>query len=220
MLSATLFLLFSNVSFAQLSIGVSGGANLSFWQWTVQTPNFHVDLDFQSHLSYRTAVHAEYAFSPVLSLRADVANQVISNKHTHLTDANGVEVPNSRINSNYNTWGGSLQVKVSPVGKVRNLYFLAGPTVTCITNGWKSIQGVQIEGGVPRKSTIDLDVEKIRRQQWIADLGLGYGFPLGAKSRLAAEIRYQYGLSNFSTASTVDAQVESALLTLGYFYQL
>ena len=220
LLFAPLFLLLPNVSFAQFSIGASAGANLSFWQWTVQTPDISVDLDYQSRLSGRAAVHVEYAFSPVLSLRADVANQVVRNKFTHLTDANGADITNINLTNNYNSVGGSLLVKVSPVGKVRNVYFLAGPTVACITNGWRRVHGEPIEGVVLGKRTIDLDAEKIRRVQWMGDLGVGYGYPLGAKGRLIAEMRYQIGLSNFSTSSVTDARVQSAMLLLGYFYQL
>lgn len=216
----SLCFLFSSCSLslmAQWSVGVSGGATLNFLEWKIQPLN--IDLDFDPHLNGRAAGHVEYTFSPGIALRADVVYQVIGNKLGALTDANG-ETVDSRLVYTYNTLGSNLSLKISPVKKARNLYFLAGPGIARIISGHKRLKGDFPEGFEnPGKRAMDLDAEAIRRTQWIADLGIGYSIPCGARGRIAAEGRYQYGLSGFSTSDNVKARMQTAVLTAGYFHQ-
>ena len=216
------FLLFSSACcfslMAQWSAGLSGGATLNFLEWKIQP--LQVDLAFDPHLGWRTAGHLEYAFSPAAALRADMAYQVIGSNLSDLTDENG-EVINGKFVNTYHTVGGSLLLKISPVKRVQNLYLLAGPTVAQIIRGHKQLK-VKFPGQVENrdKQKIDLDADKIRRTHWIADLGIGYGIACGARGRIAAECRYQYGLSDFSTSEQVKARMQTVLLTAGYFYSL
>ncbi|MBK9338273.1 MAG: hypothetical protein IPM98_17655 [Lewinellaceae bacterium] len=63
---------------AQVSLGVSGGANMTYWKWKIKA--FNYDLDFDPALGWRSAVVADWRLTSVLGLRAELGYQVLSNR--------------------------------------------------------------------------------------------------------------------------------------------
>jgi hypothetical protein len=215
-LTAALFLSLSYAAKAQFSLGVSGGTNLTFLKWQVK----NVDLNYKPAIGWRVAVHAEYQFSPGFGIRAELADQVFGSLlKVELTDQNGASTGTSaRLVESYNSVGGSLAVKFSPLQKQRSLYLLAGPTLAYITHGWQRVStGRVVEGrDLSKNQRFDLDDKQIIRAQWLADVGLGYTYAFRAKNHLQVEIRYQYGLTQLTRSENVDSGIQTALLTVGY----
>lgn len=219
LLTALLLCCFAFTAQAQLSAGISGGANLTFWEWKLK--NLSTDIDFEPGPGWRAALQLEYKFSPLFSLRAELANQAFSNRLSDLTDQNGVFIPNSRISEYYNTFGGSLLAKLAPLKKENGPYLLAGSGLAYITNSWRKFSAGLIEGeDGPTKRDIDLTQTQIRREQWLADLGFGYAVSFKGSNHLSLEFRYQIGLGKFSNSPYVDTNLKSALLSVGYLRDL
>jgi hypothetical protein len=64
------------------------------------------------------------------------------------------------------------------------------------------------------------DLTNFNRTQYFADIGLGMRFPVGAKSTLFAEARYQFGLSNLDNVPAADAGIDVFGLNVGYLFRL
>lgn len=217
--SVALILGMSPALFSQFAIGISGGPTLSFLQWNIKP--LDLDLGYDPGIAWRASVYGEYAFSPVWSLRADVAYQASANKWTNLTDENGFPLPDGSFSDHFSGLNGGLLAKVSPLKNARQLYFLAGPSVTRVAKGWQRIKGGLIEGhDQDWKQSYNLAEKHIRRVQWLADLGVGYGVGCGKNGQLTAEVRYQYGLSDFSTSPKVDARQQMVFVTFGYVHRI
>jgi hypothetical protein len=54
---------------AQVSLGVSGGANTTFWKWHIKPLN--TDLDYEPGLGWRTAAVADWRLTSILGLQVD-----------------------------------------------------------------------------------------------------------------------------------------------------
>ncbi len=204
---------------AQWSAGISGGANLTFWKW--QFTNTNYDIDYEPGLAWRAAMQLEYKFSPMLSVRAELANQAFSRRITDLTDENGVTIPDSWSSEYFNTFGGCLLAKVVPFKKEHGPYLLAGPGLAFITDARGKLSANLVEAyDLPRKQKIELNNLQINREQWLADVGIGYMISFKGANHLSAEFRYQIGLGKFSNSPFVDSNFKSALLSLGYLRDL
>lgn len=219
-LTALFFSVFVFNAQAQWSAGISGGTNMTFVQWYFSNLGF--DLGYDPAMGWRAAANVEYRFSPAIGLRAEIANQVFRNKlKVEMVDVNDPEGNGNyyRVPFVYNTTGGSLLVKFSPLRAEREFYVMAGPGYAYITHAWQRLAPEMVEGqGISRKQRIDLD--DTYRVHWLADVGMGYTHSLKEKHHLFLELRYQYVLTKFSKSEIVNTRVQSVLLNLGYLYSL
>ncbi len=219
--SATLLFCTLHAAQAQWATGLAGGANYTFWTWHFISLND--DLGLEPAPGWRAALTAEHQLSPALSLRVELANQAF--RHGLEVEYSGGPYPSNvdltpTVHGVYNTFGGSLLARISPLPKQRNWYLLTGPTLAYIVDAWYRAPAWTVEGGSgssARKLEIDLDQQKINRAQWLADFGLGYAFSLGEKNRLLLEGRYQYGLTRLADSEQVDTGFRSTLLQIAYF---
>lgn len=198
---------------AQVSVGVSAGANMSFWRWHIK--NINTDLTFDPGIGYRAAAVADWRIGPVLGLRAEMGYQVLrsSTASKITTPANPVEV-DGHFNESYHTWAGSLMASVTPFRQKR-LYFLAGTSFAAITEAWNSA-GADSDD----LTWTAIDLKNYNRNQVFADFGAGMKFPIGPKGTLFAELRYQLPLTNLSKIENVDAAINTIGLNVGYLFQL
>lgn len=221
-LTAALFFSIVFTAQAQWSAGISGGANLSFWYWKINSLNH--EIDFGPGVAWRAAIPVELQLSPSFGIRTELANQVFSNSRRMIWTFPGQQPFDNRtgrIRENYNSIGGSLLAKFSPLKKHRNTYLLAGPSLAYITHGWFWYSKGLAEGRDKAwRERFDLENNKVQRYQWKADLGLGYTFSIGAKNSIAVELRYQHGLNSFSESSNVTTSMQTALLNVGYMRNL
>ena len=73
---------------AQFAVGVSAGANMTFWEWYMKSLDF--DLGYEPALSWRSALAADWSLSPVIGLRVELSYQTWRNKlSVEITDGNG-----------------------------------------------------------------------------------------------------------------------------------
>jgi hypothetical protein len=200
---------------AQVSLGVSGGANTTFWKWHIKPLN--TDLDYEPGLGWRTAAVADWRLTSILGLRAELGYQVVSNRKelTFHTPADP-EGKDGVFHERYHTWTSSLLAGITPF-RNKKMYFLAGTSAARISAGWSKVSGDLRELGSLKRSKIDL--ENFNRTQYFADFGAGMRFPVG-KGSLITEVRYQAGLSNLAGVPTVDARISTLGLNVGYLVQL
>ncbi|MBK8968152.1 MAG: PorT family protein [Lewinellaceae bacterium] len=215
--TAALLLSLAVCSNAQFSVGISTGANVSFWEWRMEALN--LDLDYDPGLGFRTALQAGYQLTPGFGLQLEGAFQRISNRlDVEITDANGSSTGQMhRISTVFNSVGGSLLLKFSPLKKLPGLYLATGPTFVHFTDGWWRIPGGAVEGRPKAwRDHFKLNESPARPDQWLADFGLGYAHGFGGKNRLAVDLRFQHGLNNFSDVEGINARVQNLLLSVGF----
>jgi hypothetical protein len=200
---------------AQVSLGVSGGANMTYWKWKIKTLNY--DIGFDPAIGWRSAAVADWRFSPILGLRAELGYQVLSNRmELTFTTPDDPEGESGRYNERYHCWTSSLLAGITPF-RNKKMYFLAGTSAARISAGWSRVSGDLVEPGAQTRKKIDL--ENFNRTQYFADFGAGIRFPVG-KGSLITEVRYQAGLSNLAGVPTVDARISTLGLNVGYLFQL
>lgn len=218
------FIFFSTNAFTQVSIGLSSGPNLSFWNWKLKA--FNYDVNFDPAVGMRTVVLGEWQVSPILGLRAEVGAQLKANKMTrNLVFATDILAGNPqgsewKFREHYHYWEGSLLAQISPLKKIRALYLLAGGTVGRLENGWEKTSGSETGIKHSSKESIDVKDSNWNRAAFAADLGIGGNIPLGKYSSLKVEGRFQYSLTNLAQSDEVDARVNPLLLTVGYLHRL
>lgn len=214
LIAAALFLSITVTTKAQFSVGVSAGANVTFWDWYLEA--LELDL-YDPGPGFRFDLNGEYQFTPGLALRGEMAYQRFSNRFdAEITDVNGGPSGQTfRHATIYNSIGGSLLLKFFPLKKVPGMYLVTGPTFANITGGWWRVPGGAVEGrDKPWRQHFDIKGSHIRADQWLADIGLGYAQAIGAKNRVAVECRFQHGLT--SIANSIDSRIQTVLLTVGY----
>jgi len=200
---------------AQVSLGVTGGANTTFWKWHIKPLN--TDLDYDPGLGWRSAVVADWRLTSILGLRAELGYQVLSNSIALTFNLPGApEEKNGRYYERYHCWTSSLLAGISPF-RNKKMYFLAGTSAARISAGWNRLSADLRAFGASKRSKIDL--ENFNRTQYFADFGAGIRFPVG-KGTLITEVRYQAGLSNLASVPTVDARISTLGLNVGYLVQL
>lgn len=209
------FLLLSTRVFAQWSVGVTGGATVSFRQWNLIDL---VDISYDPGLSYNAALAGEWRAGRLISLRAEGGYQVWRSRLTDLTDENG-NILDATVKDDLKGWSGALLAKITPFSGL-DLYFLTGPSVARIVKNKAIVKAhTPLDPEFPESITFDLKERGIEPNQYFVNFGLGNAFQCGAKGHLTLEARYQLGLSNLSYASTVDARISSLLVNVGYWYQ-
>ncbi|MCB0531467.1 MAG: PorT family protein [Lewinellaceae bacterium] len=217
LIAVAFFLSFTTATKAQFSVGVSAGGNLTCWKWFYNELN--LDLGYDPGPGFRAAIFTEYQLSPGLAIRAELANQVFGNRlKVEATDSNGGPTGEvSTLRASYNSVGGSLLLTFLPLKKLPNLYVLAGPAFAYVTHGWLRFPAGYFEGrDKPWRERISPDDTLVRRDQWLAELGLGYAHAFGAKNRVAVEFRYQHGLTGIASSTVIDSGIQTVLLSVAF----
>ncbi len=221
---AVLFTCSYTSAFAQFHLGLSAGANTSFWKWALKSPDF--SFDYQPATGWRGVVMGEWQMKPMWGLRTELGVQTKANKMVkNLLFESDILAGNFggtewKFRENYQFWEGSLLLQFAPVRKFPQLYLLAGGTGSRLTKAWKSSAGQEAGHPFSSKNTIDLSDPNWNRNYLVADFGMGGNIPLGALSSLKVECRYQYSITELSSNENVDARVNTLLLQLGYLHRL
>jgi hypothetical protein len=213
-------------AYSQFHLGLSGGVNRSYWNWSLISPG--TGINYQPATCWQAAVLGEWQLTPAWGLRAEFGTQVNGNVRkgkSGLIFEEDILTGNPQGNPYdfrdfYQFWEGSVLVQVSPFKKFRALYFVAGGTAGRLTNAWNKLS--YTENGIARKSenSIDLSDPNWNRNAFAADFGMGGNIPIGAHSKLKIEARYQHNLSNLSKSGNVDARVNTLMLNVGYLHRL
>ena len=216
LLLAFAFACLATPAFSQFHIGLSGGANWSFWTWKIKSLN--TDIDYEPALGWRAAVLGEWQMNPILGLRAEFGTQVKANKLSALEFTDMVSTATSH--GYYQYWEGSMLVQCSPVKKFRQVYLLAGGTAGRLEKASNRLIRTEAGKEFSSKNSIDIKGPNWNRNAFAADFGLGGNIPLGPNSKIKVEARYQYSLSNLLANDNVDASISPLLLNVGYLHRL
>ena len=217
-------LLLATSASAQFHIGLSAGANLSFWTWKIKPINS--DLEFEPAVGWRAAALGEWQMNPLLGFRAEFGTQVKANKMTkNLLFPDDILAGNFEgtpwtFREYYQYLEGSLLIQLSPIKKYRQFYLLVGSSAGRLLRGWSTSKGKESDKISSSKSSIDVKDPNYNQNAFAADFGLGGNIPLGNHSLLKIEARYQHNLSNFSASENVDASVRPILFNIGYLHRL
>ncbi len=211
-------------AFSQFYIGLSGGANMSFWTWKIKSLN--TDIDYEPAMGWRAAALGEWQINPMLGFRAEFGTQVKANKTIGIfmfpSDGLG-GIPSGTPGSFrefYQFWEGSLLVQFAPVKKFNNVYLMAGGTAGWLEKAWNKVSGTESGREFSSTNPIDIKDPNWNRNAFAADFGLGGNVPLGKNSKIKIEVRYQYSLSNLSSNNNVDASISPLILNVGYLHRL
>ncbi len=216
-LLVALVYLFALSAQAQVSVGASAGANMTFLRWNSRPNN--ADAGFEPALGYRFAAIADWRPGSTISLRGEAGYQVwrVSTTAT-AEDPGGQGEITGRYYQAHHSWAGSLLADITPFRQKR-LYFLAGASVATIRAIWASVsENLQFEPNTPERTAIDLT--GFNRFQVFADLGAGMRFPVGSKGTFLAEMRYQLSLTKLSVLPEVTSGISPLLLNVGYMLKL
>lgn len=208
-----LFLFTGTTLCAQLSVGPSVSANLTFWDWNIE-PLGNLDLD--PVLNYRLAVPVVYTLSNRVDLRAEAAYARRTQGNFEVTDENGNNAVKANITYQY--WEGSLLGAVRPFSRMRSLYLLGGATVGRLTDSaiFDAKGKSASELGVDRK--IPNDFDQFNKTNWMADIGLGSSKRIGPKGSLFIEMRVQKNLKNAIKSDLASIDYTTFLLSVGYLH--
>lgn len=216
LLTAVACMAFLSTLEAQLSVGISSGATFGHLYWKLKTPSVtsNSTLDLQA----RFAIPAEYQFSSAFSVRAEAALQRRP-QAVELVTLSGVSVDASQVFQ-------SVEVSVlgvfRPFRSARNLYFMGGPAVSYLQGRWLYAGAAAREKDPElQRRTRGTDPFQGWSRIWIlADAGLGYAYPLGAKGRLFAEARFQTTLTNLLESTNASIRFWNVVGNVGYMHSL
>ncbi len=224
LLLTLLFASLTTASFAQFRLGLSAGANRSFWNWKIKSLDHNID--YLPSMGWRAAILGEWQITPLLGIQAALGTQVKVNKlpssilfESDLLSGNIPRKPRY-FREHYKYWEGSLLMQVSPIKNFRYTYLLAGGTMGRLGKAWNTLSGTEDEERILFKNPIDTKNPNWNRNALAADFGIGGNIPLDANSSIKIEGRFQYGLSNLSSHDNVDASVSSLFFNMGYLHRL
>ncbi|MCC7464916.1 MAG: hypothetical protein IT261_01525 [Saprospiraceae bacterium] len=211
--------------FAQIRVGLTGGANYTSWTWKVDhLPGgaFQNDPAF----GWRAGVLAEIPLKKQLSLRAEFGTQVNANKkrvdYVFPSDilSGDLEGTPYIYRENYQFWEGSILAEVKPFRKASWLYFVAGATGGRLTKAWTSFKPLEPEKEHLEGGQILIDNNDWHHNQFSADLGLGGNIPLSKAFTLKLESRVQYHFSELDDLDNLHTRLFPIQLNLACVYQL
>ena len=188
LLFAFTFVSLATPVFSQFHIGLSAGANMSFWAWEIKS--LDTDIDYEPAMGWRSAVLSEWQMNPILGLRAEFGTQVKANKRIQNlifeTDllAGDFDGTPWAFREFFLYWEGSLLAQISPLKKCPQLYLLAGTTAGRLEKAWNTGKGSEAEMKHSSKNSIDIKGAKWNRNAFAADFGLGGNIPLGSNSKI------------------------------------
>lgn len=210
-----LFLFTGTTLCAQLSVGPSVSANLTFWDWSIAPLG---KIDFDPALNYRLAVPVVYTLSNRVELRAEAAYARRTQGNLEVTDENGNDAVKASITYQY--WEGSLLGAVRPFSRMRALYLLGGATMARLTDSaifdtkGKSASGFGGDRKIPN------DFDQLNRINWMVDIGVGSSKRIGPKGSIFVEMRLQKNLIDVAKSAQASIDYTTFLLSAGYLHHL
>jgi hypothetical protein len=165
-----------------------------------------------AYLHGRLAVFLEYQFFPALSLRIEPS---IARRRDDviLSNDSGMEADVWAV---FQFLEFNALAVIRPFARQRNLYLLGGGGP-----GW--LQGYWLYLPKEARNTLNVSQARVhkewlgwRQNVWLAEGGLGYAFPIGSQSRLFAEGRMQFDLTDLYTAATSTLKFRTILIDIGY----
>jgi hypothetical protein len=216
----TLGLLLSiNSLFAQFSIGLSAGANYTFWN--IHLASSDVSLGVMPALAGRAGLQGAYRFSPSAALRMELGTQIKGNKQEiEFTDVNGSLLTTGTVREYFQYYEGGLLVQLSPFAPNRNLYILAGANLGRMQKGWRIFSQEVVEDKINQRQAIDIDNSYYNRNVLSGDFGLGWTIGLSRRSHLQLEGRYQHAFTPFSKLENVKASANPFIFNLAYIFNI
>ncbi len=218
------FAFLATPAFSQFHIGLSGGANMSFWTWELKL--LGLDIDYEPAMGWRAAVLGEWQMNPMFGFRAEFGTQLKANKITRnfvfesdILSGNPNGTPGS-YREFYQFWEGSLLVQFVPVKKFNYVYLMAGGTAGWLEKAWNKASGTESGQKFSTSNPIDIKDPNWNRSAFAADFGFGGNIPLGANSKIKVEMRYQYSLSDLIANNNAEASISPLLLNVGYLHRL
>jgi hypothetical protein len=196
----------------QVSIGLSAGPTLTFWDWKVFESNL-----YEPGPGWRVALPVEWSISPTFGVRGEVALTDRAGRISGiLTDQDGNPISADPGRINFRFAEGSLLFKLTPMTRYLGLYVLAGGSYAYVQRGAtrSSVAGQE----QPQKQSLDLTF--IERNHFLADVGAGWQLPLSGRHRLNFEGRFQTLFTDFITTREASARYLTVVLNAGYFYRL
>ncbi|MBL7809633.1 MAG: hypothetical protein JNN28_17565 [Saprospiraceae bacterium] len=228
MIKHILLLAFLGCSFAlsaQISVGLSAGANYTSWKWEVDNLPANA-FNFQPAFGWRAALLAEIPLNKQLRLRTELGTQVYANgdKRSFIFPSdilNGdFDGSQYRYRENYQFWEVSVLAEVIPIRKISWFYILAGATGGKLTKGWTSFKALE-----PDKEQLSGDPIDVKNDNWhhnslAADLGLGGNIPLSKSIKLKLESRFLYFFNELDDLDNVHSRMSPVMLSLACVYKL
>ncbi|MBK6929694.1 MAG: hypothetical protein IPH12_02105 [Saprospirales bacterium] len=202
---------------AQITVGIAGGANLSFRQWKISSLYPPVDVEYTPGIASQAMLLAEWRGSPAIALRAEAGFQIWRSSDEMEVQVISGSIYRGTVKDDLETWCAATLIKLTPF-KNRRLYALTGPSVAAVT-----LNRLRFKDDLPQAFGVGQITRKpgersIRTTQYFINIGAGVALPLEKRLHWLLEMRYQYGLSNLSTASTVDARISAVSLNIGLVY--
>ncbi len=218
LLLAFAFAFLATPAYSQFHLGLSGGANMTFWTWDLKFLSHSID--YEPAMGWRTAVLGEWQMNPTVGFRAEFGTQVKVNKISRILQFPDWTMIPATIREYYQYWEGSLLVQLSPIKKFNDFYLIAGGTAGRLERARNKLSGTGDREDFSSQSSIDITGPYWNRNAFAADFGMGGNIPLGVHSKLKIEARYQQNLSNLSKSGNVDARVNTLMLNVGYLHRL
>lgn len=208
---------------AQWSLGVSGGANLSFRTWEVHGASGKTG--YKHTAGWNVAAFADRILSPALAVRLESGSRLWRNRITYTYTTRNILGNTYTVENlddeSYLVWSANCMARLTPFPN-KNLYFLAGPELSYFHQG---IQGYSsnkpgIYDEVVPWVWVNFDNYPIRRVYYLFNFGLGKSFKLGPHSRLLVECRYQRGPENLSKNELISGKMDALQLSVGFAHVL
>ncbi|HAD13354.1 MAG TPA: hypothetical protein DCF33_13065 [Saprospirales bacterium] len=222
-----LLLAFAGCTFAlsaQISVGLSGGANYTSWKWEVD--NLPTGAFDQPAFGWRAALLAEIPLNKQLKLRTELGTQVYANgekKSFIFPDdfLNGdFDGSQYHYRENYQFWEFSVLAEVLPFRKMSWFYVVAGATGGRLTKGWPSFKALEPDKEQLSGTPIDVKNDNWHHNSLAADLGLGGNIPLSKSIKLKLESRFLYFFNELDDLDNVHSRISPVMLNLACVYTL
>jgi len=210
----------TNISNAQVSVGVKIGANIA----DVRSSGVINDLlpNTNSYTGFTVGAIAEIPISNSFSFRPEL-NYTQKGFSTGLAtgfSVIGINLPiGVRANTRINYVETPLLIKYSIGNENAKFYAIAGPTISYAANAHlRPIASLIIDINLPRVN-IDLSNDLYNRIEVSATLGASGEIKAG-HGKLFADVRYNYGLTNMLSNPLINLTLQNTgvALTAGYAY--
>ncbi len=201
---------------AQISIGMSAGINLSFWNLEYLPERYQYQYRVRGYA--HAAIYVDWPLSPVVALRTEIGG---SNWRNH-SPSSYIDLFGNLIRGyseqHFEAWTGACLLRIRPF-QGRWFFVTAGPAWSYLVSaqGLVYYPGGQLGARVLR----DLDFNQLPYRRWHYQVALGMGarLPLGQQGRILLEIRLLRGVNTFSKDFYYDASLNVLNFTAGYAWQ-
>jgi Outer membrane protein beta-barrel domain len=208
----------SVAAFAQVSIGVKGGANWSNVQSATKLP---VNPNFKSIQNYTAGIVLDIPLNRSFSVQPEVNYTTKGFGFSESRDLNVFNVPlplGIKTQNNVNYIEMPLLLKYKLGNDVAKAYIAAGPTFGYALNGEYVGTANVIVNVNAFKTAMNFSQLNYQRLDMGAALGIGGEVATGNTGALFVEARYQHGLTTLYKVPVIDVNVQNRgiAVTAGY----